>query len=50
MQRVGHPARKILRVVSRDDECDLLPHQLLQQPLHRSALPRIEPGQRLVQQ
>ena len=43
-------ARQILRMMYGDDEREAAPHQTLQQPLHRSSLPRIEPGHRFVQQ
>ena len=43
-------ARQILRMMYGDDEREAPLHQALQQPLHRSSLPRIESGQRFVQQ
>ena len=43
-------AWQILRMMYGDDEREAALHQALQQPLHRTSLPRIESGQRFVQQ
>ena len=50
MQHMRHAARQILEVMHGDDHGHTAPHQPREQALRRGALPRIEAGERLIEQ